>query len=189
MWEEPGEKQGPHRENMHERCRSGWEWNLQPSGFISVIHTCRNTAAQEEEEEEQEEVTGSLLRGGAVGGRGGGDVSGQEEEVCPPLLPVSPSLHRAQSSLHSINLSVQQVSWPDEGNTRTTEKLSVYPPTCLLVCPGEVARCLWKRRQWEILNDLQYLGAGKTTSCGDTLASCEVTSYFSQTDSGYVFCR
>ncbi|XP_075870988.1 ATP-binding cassette sub-family C member 5 [Nelusetta ayraudi] len=70
-------------------------------------HLDRNTEDQEEEEEEQEEVTGSLLRRGAGGG-GGGDVSHQEEEVCPPLLPVSPSLHRAQSSLHNINLRVQQ---------------------------------------------------------------------------------
>ncbi|XP_073340805.1 ATP-binding cassette sub-family C member 5 [Pagrus major] len=57
---------------------------------------------REEEEEQEEEVTGSLLRGG------GGLASGQEEEggeweACPPLPP-----QRLQSTLHCINMSVQQ---------------------------------------------------------------------------------
>lgn len=60
-----------------------------------------------QEDEDQEEVTGSLLSGGAAGG--GDDASNQEEQACPHLLPVSPVPHRLQSSLHSINLSVQQV--------------------------------------------------------------------------------
>uniref|UniRef100_A0A3Q2ZWQ2 ATP-binding cassette, sub-family C (CFTR/MRP), member 5 n=1 Tax=Kryptolebias marmoratus TaxID=37003 RepID=A0A3Q2ZWQ2_KRYMA len=58
-----------------------------------------------QDDEEQEEVTGSLL--------GGGDhVSSPEEEEgedsCPPLLAVPPISQRLQSTLHCIDLSVQQ---------------------------------------------------------------------------------
>lgn len=67
---------------------------------------CRDREVLQEDEEQEEEVTGSLLRGG----EGEGDiVSSQEDEACPPLLPVSPVPQQLQSSLHCINLSVQQV--------------------------------------------------------------------------------
>ncbi|XP_067451775.1 multidrug resistance-associated protein 5 isoform X1 [Thunnus thynnus] len=75
---------------------------------------CRDRVVLQEEEEEQE-VTGSLLRGG--GGGGGDRASSPEEEegeeggegeALPPLLTIPSVSPRLQSTLHSINLSIQQ---------------------------------------------------------------------------------
>ncbi|XP_045930955.1 multidrug resistance-associated protein 5 isoform X1 [Micropterus dolomieu] len=69
-------------------------------------HKCRDIRVLQEEEEE-DEVTGSLLREG-------GDVASSpeeedgEEEACPPLLSAPPVSQCLQSTLHCINLSVQQ---------------------------------------------------------------------------------
>lgn len=70
-------------------------------------------------------MTGSLLRGDVASSQG-------EEEACPPLLPVP---QRLQSTVHCINLSVQQV-----GGSRETvlQHLSQQIPdqqsVCLSVC-------------------------------------------------------
>lgn len=136
---------------------------------------CRDRLSLQEDED-QEEVTGSLLSGGAAGG--GDDASNQEEQACPHLLPVSPVPHRHQSSLHSINLSVQQVGPRDDNDAGTADQhiTNTCPPVCPPVCPGDPARCLRKRRQWKDLTDLQYLRTGEMTCYVDTVASCEVTS-------------
>lgn len=106
-------------------------WNQVLIHTCVPAHSCRDTEEQEEEDEEQEEVTGSLLRGGAGGGEGGdGDIL-LREEVCPPLLPVSPSLYRAQSFLHGINLRVQQVSRPAGGDTGGVEEDHQPQSVCL----------------------------------------------------------
>ncbi|KAL3991213.1 protein LSM14 [Sarotherodon galilaeus] len=65
---------------------------------------CRDSAIIQEEDEE--DVKDSLLRG-----REGGEERSPEEEdgeVCPPLLPTPSIPQRLQSTLHNINLSIQQ---------------------------------------------------------------------------------
>ncbi|CAI5692427.1 ATP-binding cassette sub-family C member 5 isoform X3 [Oreochromis niloticus] len=65
---------------------------------------CRDSAVIQEEDEE--DVKDSLLRG-----REGGEERSPEEEdgeVCPPLLPTPSIPQRLQSTLHNINLSIQQ---------------------------------------------------------------------------------
>lgn len=132
---------------------------------------CRDRPSLQEDED-HEEVTSSLLRGGAAGG--GDDGSNQEEQACPHFLPVSPVPHRLQSSLHSINLSVQQVGPRDDNDSGTADQHITN--TCPPVCPGDAARCLRKRWQWKDLADLQYLRTGEMTCYVDTVASCEVNS-------------
>ncbi|XP_035772304.1 multidrug resistance-associated protein 5 [Neolamprologus brichardi] len=66
---------------------------------------CRDSAVIQEQDEE--EVKDSLLRGG----EGGEERSPEEEEdgeACPPLLPTPSIPQRLQSTLHNINLSIQQ---------------------------------------------------------------------------------
>lgn len=72
--------------------------------FRSVPVLCADRDVVQEDEELDEEVTGSLLRG-----EGQGQEDEGQEDSCPPLLLVSPVPQRPQSSLHCINLSVQQV--------------------------------------------------------------------------------
>ncbi|XP_023273323.1 multidrug resistance-associated protein 5 [Seriola lalandi dorsalis] len=102
-----------------EMCRASLVWegggqSTQPSPCNQTASRlrhrdrCRDRAAvHQEEEEEQEEVTGSLLREG-------GDVTSspeeeeEEEETCPADLSVPPVSPRLQSTLHCINLSIQQ---------------------------------------------------------------------------------
>uniref|UniRef100_A0A7N8Y8Y1 ATP-binding cassette sub-family C member 5 n=1 Tax=Mastacembelus armatus TaxID=205130 RepID=A0A7N8Y8Y1_9TELE len=105
-----------------EMCGVSLAWegggqSAQPSPCVRtssrVRHRDRDRAPvlQEEEDEEQEEVTGSLLRGG-----GGAVASNPEEEeedegeddTSPPLLSVPHVAPRLQSTLHCINLSIQQ---------------------------------------------------------------------------------
>ncbi|XP_039899332.1 multidrug resistance-associated protein 5 [Simochromis diagramma] len=66
---------------------------------------CRDSAVIQEQDEE--EVKDSLLRG-----REGGEERSPEEEedreACPPLLPTPSIPQRLQSTLHNINLSIQQ---------------------------------------------------------------------------------
>lgn len=71
------------------------------------LSRCRDSAVIQEQDEE--EVKDSLLRGG----EGGEERSPEEEEdgeACPPLLPTPSIPQRLQSTLHNINLSIQQVS-------------------------------------------------------------------------------
>ncbi|XP_056229585.1 multidrug resistance-associated protein 5 isoform X3 [Seriola aureovittata] len=102
-----------------EMCRASLVWegggqSTQPSPCNQTASRlrhrdrCRDRAAvHQEEEEEQEEVTGSLLREE-------GDVTSspeeeeEEEETCPADLSVPPVSPRLQSTLHCINLSIQQ---------------------------------------------------------------------------------
>uniref|UniRef100_A0A3Q1JDY7 ATP-binding cassette sub-family C member 5 n=1 Tax=Anabas testudineus TaxID=64144 RepID=A0A3Q1JDY7_ANATE len=73
---------------------------------------CRDRSAvlQEEDDEEQEEVMGSLLRGGedVISNPNEEEQDEGEVETCPPLLSVPPVYPRLQSTLHCINLSIQQ---------------------------------------------------------------------------------
>uniref|UniRef100_A0A669CCE5 ATP-binding cassette sub-family C member 5 n=1 Tax=Oreochromis niloticus TaxID=8128 RepID=A0A669CCE5_ORENI len=69
-----------------------------------LVSRCRDSAVIQEEDEE--DVKDSLLRG-----REGGEERSPEEEdgeVCPPLLPTPSIPQRLQSTLHNINLSIQQ---------------------------------------------------------------------------------
>ncbi|XP_059187616.1 multidrug resistance-associated protein 5 [Centropristis striata] len=78
-----------------------WEGGGQSAQPSPCVHTAarhRHRCRDREELQEEEEVTHSLLTG-----RGG--ASHPEEEACPPLLPVP---QRLQSTLHCINLQVQQ---------------------------------------------------------------------------------
>ncbi|XP_044059122.1 multidrug resistance-associated protein 5 isoform X3 [Siniperca chuatsi] len=96
-----------------EMCGASLAWegggqSAQPSPCVRTAsrhrHKCRDRVVLQEGEEE---VTGSLLRGG-------GDVASSPEEedrgeeACPPVLPVPPVSQRLQSTLHCINLSVEQ---------------------------------------------------------------------------------
>ncbi|XP_013884203.1 ATP-binding cassette sub-family C member 5 [Austrofundulus limnaeus] len=92
----------------------GWEGlgqSTQSSPYIRVTRRhrqrdkCRDAGVLQDEEE-QEEVTGSLLGGAEQ------VFSPEEEDVeensCPPLLAVPPVSQHLQSTLHCIDLSVQQ---------------------------------------------------------------------------------
>ncbi|XP_078023560.1 ATP-binding cassette sub-family C member 5 isoform X1 [Epinephelus lanceolatus] len=92
-----------------------WEGGGQSAQLSPRVHTASRLRHKYRDrddlpEGEGEEVTGSLLRGR---GGGGGEASSPEEEdgeeeACPPLLHVPPVSHRLQSTLHCINLTVQQ---------------------------------------------------------------------------------
>ncbi|XP_037835575.1 multidrug resistance-associated protein 5 [Kryptolebias marmoratus] len=104
---------GPHVAVEMRGATLGWEGVGQSTQASPCVRAagrhrqrdkCRDTGVLQDDEE-QEEVTGSLL--------GGGDhVSSPEEEEgedsCPPLLAVPPISQRLQSTLHCIDLSVQQ---------------------------------------------------------------------------------
>lgn len=118
---------------------------LEPCHCVNPLHSCvpvhvhRETkhTQEDKDQEKEEEVTYSLLREGA----GGGKNSDQEEEEDPtPLLNFSPSPHRAQSSLHNINLRVQQVSRPDGTTLEELKNISNLSLSAvvvhLFVCPG-----------------------------------------------------
>uniref|UniRef100_A0A3B5AUS3 ATP-binding cassette sub-family C member 5 n=1 Tax=Stegastes partitus TaxID=144197 RepID=A0A3B5AUS3_9TELE len=86
-----------------EMCGASLAWegggqSAQPSPCVRAADSA--VLQEEDEDEEQEEATGSLLRGG------GG--SSPEEETCPSLLSVPSAPQRLQSTLHCINLSIQQ---------------------------------------------------------------------------------
>ncbi|XP_023133562.2 multidrug resistance-associated protein 5 [Amphiprion ocellaris] len=98
-----------------EMCGASLVWegggqSAQPSPCVRAANRhrqrdkCRDsTVLQEEDEdedEEQGEATGSLLRGGVD--------SSPEKETCPPLVSIPSVPQRLQSSLHCINLSIQQ---------------------------------------------------------------------------------
>lgn len=68
-----------------------------------VVIRCRDRPAVLREEEE---VTNSLLREGADGSS---NPEEDEGDTCPSLLSVPPVSPRLQSTLHCINLSIQQV--------------------------------------------------------------------------------
>ncbi|XP_070762186.1 ATP-binding cassette sub-family C member 5 isoform X2 [Enoplosus armatus] len=95
-----------------EMCGASLAWEgggqfAQPSPCVRTTnrhrHKCRDRLVLQEEEEE---VTGSLQRVGDVASSP--EEEEGEEEACPPLLPAPPVAQRLQSTLHGINLSVQQ---------------------------------------------------------------------------------
>uniref|UniRef100_A0AAQ5XAX9 ATP-binding cassette sub-family C member 5 n=1 Tax=Amphiprion ocellaris TaxID=80972 RepID=A0AAQ5XAX9_AMPOC len=68
--------------------------------LVCCVERLEGSAEDEDEDEEQGEATGSLLRGGVD--------SSPEKETCPPLVSIPSVPQRLQSSLHCINLSIQQ---------------------------------------------------------------------------------
>lgn len=139
------------------------------SGVCLLVSRCRDSAVIQEQDEE--EVKDSLLRG-----REGGEERSPEEEeeeedgeACPPLLPTPSIPQRLQSTLHNINLTIQQVSTNQSHLSPSGGVASVaFEPewgwdithTCLSVCSGEAARRLWKCRQWKNLAGFSHLGTG-----------------------------
>lgn len=143
---------------------------------------CRDRSAvlREEEEEEQEEVTGSLLRGGEDVTSSPEDEEGDEGEVetCPPLLSVPPVSPRLQSTLHCINLSIQQVN-----SQSRTNYCSISPATVTenlntnTICSGDTGRGLRQCRQRENLPDLCHLRTGEDTFASIPASSSSVLLY------------
>uniref|UniRef100_A0A3Q4GJH6 ATP-binding cassette sub-family C member 5 n=1 Tax=Neolamprologus brichardi TaxID=32507 RepID=A0A3Q4GJH6_NEOBR len=83
--------------------------SAQPSPSVGGAsrHRQREKDSAVIQEQDEEEVKDSLLRGG----EGGEERSPEEEEdgeACPPLLPTPSIPQRLQSTLHNINLSIQQ---------------------------------------------------------------------------------
>lgn len=136
------------------------------SGVCLLVSRCRDSAVIQEQDEE--EVKDSLLRG-----REGGEERSPEEEedgeACPPLLPTPSIPQRLQSTLHNINLSIQQVS-TNQSHLSPSGGVALVASepewgwdithTCLSVCSGEAARRLWKCRQWKNLAGFSHLGTG-----------------------------
>lgn len=104
-------------------CGASLAWegggqSAQPSPCVGAAsrhrqrEKCRDSAIIPEEEEE--EVNDSLLRGRRGGEmtssaeEDGGEEEDEDGEACPPLLPAPSIPQRLQSTLHNINLSVQQ---------------------------------------------------------------------------------
>lgn len=112
-----------------------------------VVSRCRDRSAvlQEEDDEEQEEVMGSLLRGGedVISNPNEEEQDEGEVETCPPLLSVPPVYPRLQSTLHCINLSIQQVKSGFRTNycSVSPESENLNTSTCLLVQGTLVGVC------------------------------------------------
>lgn len=117
------------------------------SELVCSVFRCRDTGVLQEDEEE--EVTGSLLGGGASSpNEDDREEEKGEKDFCLPLKPAPPQ--RLQSTLHRINLSVQQVAPPTTSETSTPDFYAPVSP----VCPSV---------QGKLLGVCGSVGSGKTS--------------------------